>query len=1142
MKKILYKITINFVFVISFLNVSAQNNFTTARYTSPIQQSPDISNLGRFGEIPIGQYSGQPNINIPLYTIKVRDFELPISIAYQGGGIRVAEEASSVGLGWSFFCGGAIVQIVNGRNDLSYGGYIGRTIPNPGFPGNNFGTFFDSYNTSSCQTQVSHTNINTQKDAYLFYDCDLQVTNESFDMDTEPDFWLYNFGNYTGKFFWHKSSNSFQSISRDKINIEFLGIDLGWKIKTPDGNVYQFLDKEEYVSCSYGYGNGTVSGVSNLQSTTFYLSEIKLPTKETIFFSYIIGDQICQLSNQSEAYGYQDDSEPSNTSFYGPNGESYSYPIDQFGFKHSASQTYFHPLYLDHIIFPSGSLVFNWQSRLDIHNGKRLTRIDVQNTNYHPIKNIVFDNGSYFQGQTSTGFDFVYSDCLLMCSTNGVNTENILYKRLKLKSVSLSEQEKPYIFSYDESVNLPSKQSYAQDYWGYFNGQISVTTLLSKPYFEALPSYVPNNVSQTFSDRTANDFSKAWILNRIDYPTGGYTLMEFEPNTFSNYSYPIQIGMESRYCKGGGVRIKSIKDFDPNAKCNERTYKYEFQTVAEGINVTKSFGKIMDLPKIFRKFHLYAVSDCFQGFSYCVADGFNLARFYGESMRSLSPTFQSNYVGYDKVVEILGNEENNNGKIEYNYINEVPECNQASIAPCSYTFYNGKPNLIIYYNSEGKIVKKEDFTYSPQTDWLESYGIKFETSCFGVAAIVNNLHSYAIQANRVNLESNTETLYDTEGQTIASKKTIYNYHPNHLLFKETIQNSDNSKYHTYFSFPEQYYYNANSQIKNLIDNNILDVPIEKVKVKEGSNGIFEVLSGEIIAYNIDNTGLKKSISFLKNSTPIPLNQFKFSWVNMYGELPLSTTTGPYSQSGQYEYPPSYLFEYSDNQLSLVTNKSENNLAYIWGYNNTYPIAETKNATSSECGYTGFENPGYNGWYSSSSVQITTSDLIKTGSTSVFLYNEAGVSKTFEVRNNASNHSGYKASVWVKKGINQSFIEIGILGQTPIRVYNTIEGDEWNLIEVELPRAKLNGYINDDLIIKVKIGCMSSIGAYFDDLRFHPMDAHMTSYTYEPFIGVTSISDINNKPTYYKYDGFNRLLYVQDFLGNILKKYEYHYKD
>ena len=51
---------------------------------------------------------------------------------------------------------------------------------------------------------------------------------------------------------------------------------------------------------------------------------------------------------------------------------------------------------------------------------------------------------------------------------------------------------------------------------------------------------------------------------------------------------------------------------------------------------------------------------------------------------------------------------------------------------------------------------------------------------------------------------------------------------------------------------------------------------------------------------------------------------------------------------------------------------------------------------------------------------------------------------------------------------------------------------------------------------------------------------MTTYTYEPLIGLTSQCDINNKITYYDYDGLGRLKLIKDQGRNILKKICYNY--
>lgn len=46
---------------------------------------------------------------------------------------------------------------------------------------------------------------------------------------------------------------------------------------------------------------------------------------------------------------------------------------------------------------------------------------------------------------------------------------------------------------------------------------------------------------------------------------------------------------------------------------------------------------------------------------------------------------------------------------------------------------------------------------------------------------------------------------------------------------------------------------------------------------------------------------------------------------------------------------------------------------------------------------------------------------------------------------------------------------------------------------------------------------------------------VTTYTYDPLIGVTSITDPRGETIYYEYDEFNRLEFVKDADGNILSK-------
>ena len=60
--------------------------------------------------------------------------------------------------------------------------------------------------------------------------------------------------------------------------------------------------------------------------------------------------------------------------------------------------------------------------------------------------------------------------------------------------------------------------------------------------------------------------------------------------------------------------------------------------------------------------------------------------------------------------------------------------------------------------------------------------------------------------------------------------------------------------------------------------------------------------------------------------------------------------------------------------------------------------------------------------------------------------------------------------------------------------------------------------------------------------FASSNAQVTTYTYNPLVGITSITDPRGETLYYTYDAFHRLEKIKDAQGNILSKNLYHYKN
>jgi hypothetical protein len=192
------------IFVLLFLffvgaEVQAQNaqntNSAPLKYNI-ISPSPTAAALGKYGDIPVAQHTGVPNISIPLYTIQSGELQMPISLSYHSSGVKVEEEASWVGLGWSLNAGGVITRTMRGLPDE-----VSQKVLSPVPP---FNLFADPVSDNP--------NFHYSMDI-----CDGFV-------DTEPDIFYFNVNGKSGKFFDLRKSNanlSFALTEWDNLKIEY---------------------------------------------------------------------------------------------------------------------------------------------------------------------------------------------------------------------------------------------------------------------------------------------------------------------------------------------------------------------------------------------------------------------------------------------------------------------------------------------------------------------------------------------------------------------------------------------------------------------------------------------------------------------------------------------------------------------------------------------------------------------------------------------------------------------------------------------------------------------------------------------------------------------------------------------------------
>ncbi|SDM43708.1 DNRLRE domain-containing protein [Siphonobacter aquaeclarae] len=501
---------------------------TTNSYIPKIvPPSPQAATLTRYVDIPVSYYTGTADISIPVYTIQEGKLSLPVSISYHPSGIKVADEAGQVGLGWALNAGGVVARTVMGEDDFSLGRYFSNQ---DNLPANTF---------PKTQMQMgAKVTGDPSKFSFDFYaqqgggSTSLQLKAEDgMANEYEPDIYNFNFAGYSGKFI---ISRTREIIMNEKSDIQIRMIESGnpvtvsWEIKTPDGTAYLFNERETFRS------PGGAASVSS-----WYLSQITSPEGAQITLSY---NTIVDAKN----YPQGAITETMGVGTIGDVCISGGSPV------YSASHTiermparYMSTVYLNEITFQNGSVRFVFESREDLPYDKKLKTIEIY-SKAGGVKTLLkaYDfSYSYFDGS---------ADADVAATGDGS-----VSKRLKL--LSLTEKSAggstlpPHTFTYFEGGNydLPAKTSFAQDHWGYFNGKLSNQSLI--PTFTAFSGMDATKSlfgKMTGTERDAGpDYSKAFSLKRITYPTGGYTEFDYEAHDYdvnksdlNDYSYAGGLG------------------------------------------------------------------------------------------------------------------------------------------------------------------------------------------------------------------------------------------------------------------------------------------------------------------------------------------------------------------------------------------------------------------------------------------------------------------------------------------------------------------------------------------------------------------------------------------------------------------------
>jgi len=958
------KNTLKLVFLFSILyvansSVQAQVFNTGPTFPQVIPKSPEVMGMERYGGCPVSEYTGTPSINIPLHTIKIKDFEFPISLDYHATGILVTQEATWVGLGWNLIAGGCISVSAVGAIDnpkatpyattsdwnfiLNYSKPYWQAQAPFGYPpmpdgvpatfnavdpnaylnslyvsgyviGDTFGNFNGGILQNELAAKFNHeSNIpeyrmtkearigSGERDIY-----NVSILGQSFEFSIHPTTGAYIYNGEKNKYKIEKSGNSWHITDEFGYLYKFGG-------GNPNGGDREFID---YY----------IDQFTSKQLESWFLSEIVYQGNTLVKINYNKSANVQKLPVLSESCEYIQ----GNTQKYRTN-------------RNCSWTGRYSPMYLSSIITPLDSIVFITDTRNDMQGAYKLLYMRVISRSSKTLQKKYQFDYDYFTG-SSTGMGTTYS-----------SASNYIKQRLKLTQIvqwdNTNAKSMKYEFKYNENTNFPCKTSFSQDLWGYFNNEPNLyqgsftsstncgiystgNTLLPTVSFikqgETVISYLQNF---TGANRETNKgVITIGMLKSITYPTGGKTEFEFESHDF----------LGAYGGKGGGVRIKKITNYtDDTTIASIKRYKY---VKKDGTTSGKLIHPMKFTDQYYTKEPTHSLSD------YTIFNRVNSSNVWNYSTSGSDAV-----VGYDRVEieDFSADEKNSTGKkiVEFNSVVEIsayPEYNiyipSNKITPIqNSSILNGKITSSTILNENNDTISVEKYAYNIENieknyinirkmekdltlydilSWVNVYILdekgkktgKTGVIYFGatMACYLPVLMVYPTTNYTTYLTKKEETAYF--GTNKVSKTTNFEYDPLNYKIKKITETIDGKNHIKEYKYPLNYGAGDFFTQKALVDSNMISIPIEE-------------------------------FTFL-NTTPIQskkteYNPFNNSTILAPNKILLKNGTNAYETRLKYENYDKF------GNPQYITKDNADKVVYLWGYNYQYPIAKIENATYAE---------------------------------------------------------------------------------------------------------------------------------------------------------------------------------------------------
>lgn len=1091
--------------------------------------SPNASAITKFGNIPVGLSTGIPAISVPVYNFenKSNGLNLPISLDYHAGGIKVSEVASNVGLGWALNAGGVVTRSVRGIPDeLPDIGFINQ----PGLP--------QSEITGNSPGDIEFRPFNKINRSAL---------------DGQNDIFSFNFNGRSGKFMFGKN-NDFLMINMQKLKVEK---EIGDESGTQMIKKFIITDERGYQYHFDAYEVTTNHSIRMLTGGTFtsawYLTKVFTPSKaDSIMFTY----------------------ENTFISYHVARGESNIVGIAGRAGTQSSSNTIHHikGKRLKTIIFPDGVIMncsYDTQPRTDLNIDYLLKKIMIScngaargvklehdySLNRATLKKVVPVGGILEVPDSAYRFEYDIALPDSMSSKQdhwgfyNANTAGLIPREIfpspiggfnelpggnrdtdpdRVKAGSLKKITYPTggYTVFDMEANQAKDNWLDQKFTRTVTWETTYTTknasehLVSGSPHGSCFVYVPFtgslNTTTQFTITAPNSAStcnggctlEAEIYNAsgallatrsASYGSSSDATIIFDmPNLqheeykivlyttgVANYDGYVNVSWRETNLGGsnqvtyehfqpyvGGLRVKRIADYVPGTlnPASERTYEYVMEDGS-------SSGKLGVYPEYsYPIYYHYRVPPEGTDMETYIPSAANYV------LRNSSPIYDLAYANGSPVTYKRVIEKHTNG-----------------------TVYNGR---IERFFSDFSVVLHPGFPYVPSDykDW--QYGHVLKELTYDKDSVLLSKRENEYKYTEDKYHQTPSRLENFRSVSIAPVKYIY-YHPDGLYADQYFwQYISNEPY--YFLFENFYPAAGRADLiksKNFFydkDGNILSEETDyvydslyyylKKEARKSSVGdsIIKRINypRDIVAAGLDLSGIYQGM-ITRNITDIPIEEINYknqvqvlkSKTNHYNPFP--NVFVPQSidiKNGASDPYTSVKFDSYDSgaRILSLTKSAGPVLSYKWAYNKQYPVAECTNALTEEFLSEDFEESGIAGnahtgkkYYSGN---YTTTDKLSPG----------------------LNGKSYLISYWSYSSGKWSYSgELAYTGQV------------------------LSGLI--------------------DDVRIFPVGSQMVTCTYDPLYGVTSTINSNAQTSFYEYDLFGRLKLIRDHNGYVLKYFDYRHQ-